>query len=349
MSEVVGQVNAEIEFPELKLAESYVPGVPAGHMPFIMQPRDQNKIVIFTWSHWNPFPPRAQYNRHLPKIADKCAGKGRRIALVRLFGYTEQTTTCKIPNFRPDYYPKGHLLRHEDVLSRLKKPHTDYMADDSATARSHVLLWKAVFPPDIDDRSVQIIVAEKPGIEDGEWGTVDGDAGDGQKVYAEFGVDDYKRLIRETEAALKLDVIRRKGDPRAFATEHAASEGGFTYLELFARDDSGKDAVLSPMVFEPAKVRATITEDLQDAGKLVDLLACDWEKPIDAANHPHLLISDACQNLISCLLNWDGSAKVDGKANPWKDFPDCIRYICDEETPFIDTSKPAMKGGGGWT
>jgi hypothetical protein len=187
------------------------------------------------------------------------------------------------------------------------------MADDPATARSHAILWKAVFPPEIDDRSVQIVVGESPAPRDGEWVTADGMAGDAQKAFSEFGVDDYKKHIRECEATMALDVLRRKGDPRAFGTEQMQAEGGMTYFELFARDDSGRDAGCGTMFFEPAKIRATITDDLQDAGKLVDLLACDWEKEINATNHPHLLISDACQNLITCLLNWDGTAKTAGR------------------------------------
>lgn len=345
-----GSPNPEIQFPELKMDEVYAPGCPPGHLPVVMQPRDARKVALFTWSHWNCFPPRSLYNKHIPKIADKVVGKGKRLALVRLFGYTEQTTNCKLQNFVPDYFPKGHLLHHEDVLKRLAaQPHSDYMADDPATARSHAMLWKAVFPPELDDREVQIIVNESPGAGDGEWVTTDGTMGDGQTVFAQYGIDDYKRLIREIEADLKLEVIRRKGDPRAFATEQMQSEGGLTYFELFARDDSATDPALAPLCFEPAKVRQTISEDLNDAGKLVDLLACDWDKPIDASNHPHLLISDACANLINCWLSWDGSSKVDGKQNPFKDFVDVSRYITDEYTPFIDMTKSEKRGGGGWT
>lgn len=345
-----GIINTEIEFPELKLDKAYAASCPVGNMPFIMQPRNERQIVVFTWSHWNPFPPKSLYNRHLPKIADKCVGKGRSMALVRLFGYTSQTNKCKIPNFRSEYYPKGHLLKHEDVLQWLSaRPHTDYMADDGATARSHALLWKAVFPPEFDERSTQVICCEKPGPNDGDWVSHDESPGDGQKIYASYAVDDYKRLILETETEMKLNVIRRKADPRGFATEQIHNDGGYTYFELFARDNSGSDPLLGPMFFEPAKVRHTITEDLLDAGKLVDLLACDWDKEITAVNRPHLLISDQCTNTIHCWLNWDGTLKSPGGvANPYKDFVDVSRYLCDEETPFLDPAEARVKGGGGW-
>ncbi len=316
-------------------------------MPFILQPRDPRKIVFFTWVSWNPFPPKSLFNKKLPRIADKTVGKGKTLALVRLFGYTSATSKCKIPNFRAEYWPKGHLLKHDDVMARIKsEPCTGYMADDGASARSHALLWKVVFKEEMDDRSTEIICCERP---ETEWVSQDERPGDGQVVYAQFSVDEYKRLIRETEAELGIEVVRRKADPRGFATEQMQNAGGMTFFEMFARDGSEQDPLLTSMFFEPAKTRVTITEDLLDAGKLIDLLACDWEKPISASNRPHLFISDQCVNTINCWVNWDGTSKSSGgAANPYKDFVDCSRYLCDELTPFLDPKESRITAGAGW-
>ncbi len=344
------RIDPEIQFPELKLDQKYAEGCPPGHMPFIVRPRDPRKIVFYSWSSWNPFPPRALFNKKLPRISDKCVGKGRALALVRLFGYTNATTKCKIPNFKAAYFPEGHLLKHDEVMRRLKEyKHSDYMSDDGATARSHALLWKAVFPTEIDDRSTEIICCERPGAECGEWVTPEEKAGDAQTAYAQYAIDDYKRLIRETESEMGLDVVRRKADPRGFSAEQMGNQGGLTFYELFARDGTDQDPILSPMFFEPAKCRTTISEDLLEAGKLVDLLACDWEQPITAMNRPHLLISDQCINTIHCWSNWDGTSRVaGGSANPYKDFVDCSRYLCDEATPFLDPGESRITAGAGW-
>jgi hypothetical protein len=54
-------------------------------------------------------------------------------------------------------------------------------------------------------------------------------------------------------------------------------------------------------------------------------------------------VSDRCQNLIRCWLNWDGKAD-----SPHKDPVDAGRYLFDEETPFIDETIPQIVGGKGW-
>lgn len=355
-----GRINPEIQFPELKLTEAYVKGCPAGHMPFILQPLDQNQVAVFCFSNSNPFPPRSKFNRFLPSIADKCVGRGKRIALIRLFGWADAVSGSKVPNFRPDYFPKGHLLRHEDALARLAQKHTLYCGDDCATARSHAVLWKAVFAPGLDDRSEEIIVGESPTRGEGEWVDINGEAGDGQRLYREYTSKEYKTLLRTRELeefGVKfdeknwLDPVLRQGDPRGFANEQETSEGKLRFFEIYQQDDSAADPLRFPMTWRPASVARTIEKDMLALGKCADLLACDWDKPVDATNHPHQLISDRCENLIHCLVNWDGLASVAGKPNtpnPYKDFVDVWRYINDGQTPYLDLSVSNVTGGGGW-
>jgi hypothetical protein len=91
-------------------------------------------------------------------------------------------------------------------------------------------------------------------------------------------------------------------------------------------------------------VKATVREDVQLDGKLMDLFACDWDKPLDATNHPHLLISDACQNVIRCLLN----CPVGDGDSPYKDGVDAMRYAFDREIGYFDPNVPEVRGGRGW-
>ena len=96
---------------------------------------------------------------------------------------------------------------------------------------------------------------------------------------------------------------------------------------------------------------ATVWQDVHDAGKLIDLLACDWDKPIGAGNHPHLLVSDACQNFIQCALNWDGKKQtLEGRPvnSPYADGVDMGRVLFDQEIPYLDAEQSCVKGGGAW-
>ncbi len=363
---LTGGINPEIRFPELDLDKVYVEGVPAGHMPFVMQPLKPEQVVVFSWSHWNPFPPRSAFNRHLPKIADKCVGRGERVSLVRLFGYTKKLAGALIQNFKPDYFPNGHLVKHADLLEILRTtPHNLRHGVDPATARSWFQGWKAVLGNGLDDRPMQYLVWESPNGTEGEWVTPDGEIGDGQRCFAGRDVDTWKTYIRETEAMLiaaikgpksevqspkpgDTDPILRSGDARGFASNTGE---GTKYLELFYRDDSAKDPRLAPMVFRPAKVMSTVWQDVHDTGKLIDLFACDWSKPISAENRPHLLVSDACQNFIKCVLNWDGKKQtLEGKPvnSPYADGVDMGRVLFDQEIPFIDENKSGVTGGGAW-
>ncbi len=198
---------------------------------------------------------------------------------------------------------------------------------------------------------MQYVLWESPTVQEGEWVTPDGERGDGQTVFAENQVDDYKLYIREIEAGLGVvpladgtDPVLRSGDPRGFAAN--MGDGHTKFFELYLRDDSARDPRLAPMIFRPAGVKATIRQDVTYDGKFMDLLACDWSKPIDATNHPHLLISDACQNFIRSILNCPENAASD---DPLKDPMDCGRYAFDMEIPYIaPESKVGGDRGGSW-
>jgi hypothetical protein len=340
-----GYVDETLTIPMLSLNEIQVKGCPPGHMPFIVQPLNMSQVVIFMWTHWNVFLPNSKEYPGWPAYFEKCLGQSKQTVRTWLFGWTERVSGSQIPNFIPKYYPEGHIIPHAEVEKLLKeKKLTTYMADDPHTARSHATQWKGVAAPGIDDRPMEYIFDESPRIEEGEWASADGLMGDGQRVYAEEGVDFYKKHFREREREHGQPAFRRKGDPRAFATEQAAAGGGTTYFELFERDEVNGDKDLEPMYFEPAKVRRlTLLGDKPDIAKITDALAFNPNKPVDAHNHPHLLISDRCQNTIRAWINWDGK-----NDSPWKDFVDVSRYNFDEPAFFIDPDMPESMGGRGW-
>lgn len=334
-----GGINPKLQFPELKLDEVQVKGCPPGHMPFIMQPLDPNAGLIFTWCHWNPFQPTGTYaGGGLPDLFDTCLGQPKWKVRVKLFGWIEKIAGAKIGNFDPNI----HVIPHEKIERLLaEKKLTTYCMADPHIARSYFIVWKGV-----DENGIEYIFDECPNLDEGEWVDANGEEGEGTRVYGSVGVNFYKKLIRERERGHGVEAARRFGDPRAFATQAAAAEGGTSLFELFMHDHSATDPDCAPLYFEPARIRQTVDLDLE---RFVTLLQFDREKherdgTLTVENQPKLYISDRCQNFIRALLNFDGDPK-----SPFKDPIDAgARYGFCEETPFLDPKQPEVIGGGAW-
>lgn len=322
-----GAADSGLVVPELKLQEVQVRGLPAGHMPYLMQPLNPAQGVIFMWTHWNVFLPPAKDDPRVPDLFTKCRGKTRQTVQTRLFGWATKIVGCQFPKFSADV----HVIPPE----RVPKQGTVYMSADPATARSYFLLWCLV-----DAGGRKFIFRESPSLEEGEWVTADGEKGDGQRLYAGLGTNAYKRYIRQREQGEGRAALKRFGDPRAFATEAAAREGGQSLFELYESD--GGEADSAPMVFSPARVRATIQLDLE---KVNDELYYDDQKPISVENEPHLYIAEDCQNLIRAMFHWSPDQ---GSDSPWKDPIDALRYLFGEPLFYSDPGIPEVVGGRGW-
>jgi hypothetical protein len=323
-----------------------------------MQPLDFNRGLIFTWCHWNPFQPKGNWRGgKFPAIFDTCLGQPKWKVRVKLFGWIEKLAGARIGNFDPNV----HVIPHEKIAKLLaEKKLTTYCMADPHIARSYFIAWKGV-----DRDGIEYIFDECPNQDEGEWVDANGDEGEGSRVYASVGVNFYKKLIRSREREHGVEATRRFGDPRAFATQAAAAEGGTSLFELFRRDGSAgenrengdRNSVssasscsvpddLAPMYFEPARIRQTVDLDLE---RVVSLLAFDREKfeaegTLTVENQPKLYISDRCVNIIRALTNFDGDPD-----SPFKDPIDAgARYGFCEETPFIDDTVSNVRGGGGW-
>ena len=336
-----GFSDAKLKIPELSLDEVQVKDLPAGHMPYLMQPLDFTQGVIFLWTHWNPFQPASKLDANLPAISDKVRGKGKRNARMRLFGWAEKLSGCQFPTFNPNV----HVIEHAKIAEMLKgKKLTGYLAGDPATARSYFLLWLGV-----DRLGRMFIYDESPQVAEGEWVTVDGEIGDGARLYGGKGVSFYKQYIRAREREHGMAALRRFGDPRAFATEAAAAGGGRSLFELF-NDEEGEKAEtdeLAAMYWEPAKVMRSLAAEAAcgSLDKINDAFSYDTEKPISVENEPKLYISDRCENLIRALLNWD---PAQGEKSPYKDPVDVLRYLFGEQPYYSDPDIPEVVGGRGW-
>ena len=344
VAKVLNGLQTEIlEIPELRLDEEQVKGCPPGHMPYILQPLNERQAVICFWTQWNWYLP------DLRAMLSKCIRQPKHKVRVRLFGWVEKIAGSPFPMFNPNV----HVVPHDRIVTMMKERKlTVYMSCDPAGARSYFLLWNGV-----DYLGRHFIVDESPRVTDGEWVTSDGERGDGQYIFAAKGVDWYKGHIRRREAELFAlepgeeetrpewlrTAYKRKGDPRAFATQAASKEGGKSLLELFADNDPDDPTNTDkmPMQFVPAKVRRTISLEVE---VINDLFAYDESRPISVENEPHLYVSDRCVNLISALVNWN---EDQGEDSPYKDPIDALRYLHDEPMTFIDPSGRVKTHGGG--
>ena len=387
-----GGINPQIVFPELKLGEHQTDllkrlGVPAGHMPYMMQPVNPNWGVIFMWNFWNPFQPPGKWvppgrqplvvPKHaqhwgevpgaLPSLFDSCVGQAKWRVIVKIFGWVEKVGQLAVGNFNPSV----HIVRDEqrEALDKLVREGkcTVYMSDDPETQRSHAILWQATLPS-----GQKYVFDESPRGSEGEWVNGNGDRGEGQYAYSAVGANFYKRHIRgrerewnikdQLESEVGLDpgghrpplhpcVMLRRGDPRGFATEESTATGTRSMFELYLEDHSAEHPDCGPMVFMPAKLRRSSSLDLDN---IINLLRYDQERyeregSFSAENRPMLLVSERCENLIHCILNYTltdlGRSDED---NPFRDFIDSWRYLNSGETPYVDLEKPLLVGGGSW-
>ena len=373
----MGRINREIVFPELRVGEHQTEylkriGCPAGHLPTVMQPLNPHWRVMFMWNQWNPFQPRGKWNPQLPAMFDACVGQPRWKVLVMLFGWTERIGQLALGNFNPEVHVmRGAAREALDAQIRAGEA-TIYMADDPETQRSHALLWLAVFRS-----GMCYLFDESPRANEGPWVNVNGEAGEGQFVYARTGANWYKGYIRQREREWGIAevnrmnlrtqpppagevvherLVQRRGDPRGFATEESTATGTRSMFDLFREDHSdpkeGGHGDWYPMLFLPAKVRRATSLDLDI---IIDLLKYDEDRAmreggLSAENTPRLFVSERCENFIRCALNYalSETGKAD-ESNPWRDFIDAARYLFSMGTPFIEADgKGVGYSGGSW-
>lgn len=335
--------NPAIVIPELDMNEVQVEGCPAGHMPYIVQPLNPAQIVFFIWTHWNPFLPKSQDNPAVPKLFEKCRGKGKVRTRIRLFGYATKVTTCQFPSFDPSVH-----VYPSDYMPSGPTEGTDYMSEDPAIARSNFALWARV-----DRRKRIFIVDEFPRYEqDGEWASDEGKRGEAQTMFSELNVRDYKALFRTREAEEGWDCEgRRKGDPRGFAAQNETAEGKKELFDIYDDTDPFEpdNPLYRPMYFEPAIVKGRVNLEIE---VINNYLAFNMDRPLSAQNEPRLFIHRRCQNLIRALVNWRPKPGANGllkdDTDPNCEPIDCLRYLLDRELYFLDPNVPEVVGGGGW-
>lgn len=317
------------------------PAVPAGRefetVPRVMRCAggEGKRAVVFFHSSDNP------YGNPL-NVWRTVADKPREFIRERFYGIAHR---LKQPTF-PKFNARVHVIAAETVPSA----GTNYHLVDGASGRNLFMLWIRVVG------NQAYVYREFPGPHyirgvgvPGPWALPDGKKADGRPGPAQnsfgWGYLEYKRQIAELEGW------------------HAARQpqpGDLTEAEWIEswREEAGTDEPIarrsldsrwaSAPKLENDRPRTALT-DFEDIGLFFHttpgnpihegklainaLLSYDETRPMDAFNHPHLFISNACPNLLFSLQTWSGD---DGNKGACKDPIDCLHYFASDECPDLE-------------
>ena len=301
------------------LPEDYQTGVhqdyPPGHLPYIQKSVKPKSFVLYMPTKANPASEYAERAKDYVTMPPNIIAR-------RLYGFADNTIATRFPMFGDT-----HLIDPADI----PKEGTNYHILDLADARNYVMIWWRVAPD-----GMNYIYDEWPDPPMGPWAVPskdpkkhDGDPGPAQTGRGYSIDEDYKRIILTAEGnhcdengKWTYDgqaIEERLIDPRAGASEKQQAKGGaLTVIEMF------NDA--EPYIDFRAASGKDESEGIQ---AINNLLKYNPLKPlVKHHNHPRLMVSRKCENLIWAMLNYTGH---DGPKAACKDFIDCLRYAALEK------------------
>lgn len=317
--------------PSHKLANSECP---RGQMPYIEQPVERDRGVIYFFSKWNPFENCYQ------SVKQSCAGKASEYVERNAYGYARDTRGRCFPLFG------GHNIVKETSLPETGR---NYCFCDPAGDRNWCFMWVRVTN---DKPAKYFVYRDWPDARTyGEWALPaqrapkgeyarqwDGVPGPAQASLG-YGIGQYKLLVLDKEKIGEVErdpyrvAMKPKGqekiseriiDSRAGAAQHAA-EGGSTCLLDRMREHSYKrgssDVEADPMEWVPAP---GVREE-EGLSEINSLLNYNYESEIiPIVNEPRLYVSERCQQVIWALAHYTGRG---GSKGACKDWIDLLRYM----------------------
>jgi hypothetical protein len=288
-------------------------------VPYVQKPKRANSRIIYFHSQMNPY---GGYER----LKKDLKGEKREFILVRAYGVPTKSAAGKFPRFTREW----NVIPH-DELPFVRDPAyavTRYLVIDPAPVKPWTMIWVAV-----DRAGVHWVYREWPDISYGDWGEWGKNersrGGPAQKPNG-FGIKDYIDVIGQLENGEEL--YERLIDPRMGATSRQGKEGASTMIDDLC--DGGMMVMPAPGLHEDEGLQA-----------LQNLLAWNTQKPQDALNRPHFMISDNCEQTIMCLQEYTGR---EGKDEAWKDFVDCCRYAAIAGLTFVDKNAAIEAKTGGY-
>jgi hypothetical protein len=251
------------------------------------------------------------------------------VKLARLYGIPSKNFHGRFPKFNRDV----NVIEHDDIpfIADGTERVTRYMICDPGGSKPWVAIWAAVMP---DGRVY--VYREFPDAGMGEWalphvnnaGRSTGKPGPAQRPLG-WGYEDYRDHFEELESG--EDIFERIVDPRMGAAT--------------VRTKEGTSNIINSMGELGFIFRAAPGVDIEAGiARINDLLAWDDSDPLTDSNRPRLYVSDRCENLITCLMEYSGS----GNTEQFKDYIDALRYFCICDPEHVTNSMLACTGGGGY-
>jgi len=269
--------------------------------------------IRYLWTQDNHFIPGDTTSRLI--------GRPENEILSVAYGIPSKPSCSPFPRFDRDV----HVIKDDEMPWKRENEYEDpikytrYLVLDPAGSKPWFCVWFAV-----SSNGIIYVYREWPDISWGVWAEPGDDAQIGKPGPAQkpngWGIDEYHEMIKNEEG--EEDIFERLIDPRMGAAL-TPKVGGSTSI-ITEMDDLG-------MTFIPAP---GLTKEHGEQ-LINDALAYDTSKPIGALNHPKLYISDKCENLIECLMNYPANARQDCS---FKDPVDCVRYGLEAGLDYIDAN-----------
>ncbi len=287
-------------------------------VPIVQQPLRKASSVVYFHTSQNPF-------GGWPAMKRQLEGEKRDVVLCRAYGVPTKASKTVFPQLgdqnvvAPDRIPI--------LTDPAANPATWVLTIDPAGAKP----WTIVLFG-IDAHGVAWAVAEFPDFDTyGPWMDVSkgdkGRPGEAAKPNG-YGILDYVEVIRRLEGG--RDCLRII-DPRLGAASYQKAEGSSNIID----DLTGEDVVVYPAE------ALDIDTGLQ---AINNLLSWDQQEEMGLGNHPRLMFSSECQNLISCMQEYEtGDLK-----HPAKDFVDNCRYFAVGNYEHLDEGAFVATGTGGY-
>jgi hypothetical protein len=271
--------------------------LPGETVPLVQQPLRKASSIVYFHTAENPFGGWEAMKATLD-------GEKREVILCRAYGVPVKASRAIFPLLSDKNYKEPEKI--PILADPESNPATWVLSIDPAGAKP----WSMILIG-IDAHGVAWVVKEFPDFGNfGAWIDLTGGdklrGGEASKPNG-YGILDYCEIIREMEGERKCHRII---DPRLGAASYQKAEGSSNIID---------DLLDENLTAYPAEA-LDIETGLQ---AINNLLAWKPEEPMSLENKPRLMISEECQNTISCMQEY----QVGDLKHPAKDFVDCIRMF----------------------
>ncbi len=278
--------------------------------------------IHYFWSEMSPFVNANELIRTYSK-------QPLEVKLARLYGIPSKSVEGRFPKFNREV----NVISHEKIpfIQNDGVPVTRYFVADPGGSKPWVCIWAGV----MRDGSIYIY-REFPDSTMGQWalphvngvGKSVGKPGPAQRPLG-WGYNQYKEHFEDLEN--DEDIFERIVDPRMGAAT--------------VREKEGESNIITTMANLGFVMRPAPGVEIESGiAKINDALSWNDTEDMTDENKPKLFVSDRCENTITCLLEYSGQSR----AEHFKDYPDCIRYLMVSGADHISPGSMVATGGGGY-